>query len=103
EDARDDLNRMRRQKALLLATFEYFQDMGLFRYVIPAYSAYREHVQTDLTFNQITALTLFASERLEADAIFDYSLQGEYFSADGGQTYYLQLEEFGDTLVNYIF
>ena len=93
EDSRDDLNRMERQKSLLLATFEYFQDMGLFRYVIPTYATYREHVRTNLTFNQVTALTLFAAERLEADAIFDYSLQGEYFTVDDSETYYLALDE----------
>ncbi len=93
EDARDDLNRMERQKSLLLATFDYFQEMGLFRYVIPTYAAYREHVRTDLNFNQVTALTLFAGERLEADAIYDYSLQGEYFTRDDDDTYYLALDE----------
>ncbi len=93
EDARDDLNRMERQKALLLATFDYFQEVGLFRYVIPTYAAYREHVRTDLNFNQIAALSLFAAERLEAEAIYDYSLQGEYFSIDGGDTYYLSLDK----------
>ncbi|OPL12333.1 MAG: hypothetical protein AVO34_07435 [Firmicutes bacterium ML8_F2] len=92
-DARDDLNRIKRQKALLLATFDYFQEMGLFRYLIPAYSTYREHIHTDLSFNQIVALTLFAAERLEADAISDYSLQGDYFTTDGGQTYCLRLDE----------
>jgi len=93
EDARDDLNRMERQKSLLLSTFDYFQDVGLFRYVIPAYAAYREHVRTDLNFNQVTALTLFAAERLEADAIHEFSLQGEYFSIDDGETYYLSLDK----------
>jgi len=93
DDARDDLNRMERQKSLLLATFDYFQEMGLFRYVIPTYAAYREHVRTDLNFNQVTALTLFAAERLEADAIYDYSLQGEYYSSEDGDTYYLELDE----------
>jgi len=93
EDARDDLNRMERQKSLLLATFDYFQEMGLFRYVIPTYAAYREHVRTDFNFNQVTALTLFAGERLEADAIYDYSLQGEYFTRDDDDTYYLALDE----------
>ncbi len=103
-DARDDLNRMQRQRTLLLATFEYFQEMGLFSYVIPSYAAYREHVYTDLSFNQVAALALFAGERLEADAINDYSLQGEYFALDDGETYYLKLDqEFRDTLVNYIF
>ena len=92
-DSRDDLNRIKRQKALLLATFKYFQDMGLFRYVIPTYATYREHIHTDLSFNQVTALTLFAGERLEAGAIYDYSLQGEYFSTDNGATYYLALDE----------
>ncbi|HED24757.1 MAG TPA: LytR family transcriptional regulator [Firmicutes bacterium] len=92
-DTRDDLNRIKRQKTLLRATFAYFQDMGLFRYLIPAYSAYREHIHTDLSFNQIAALALFAAERLEAEAITDYSLQGEYFTTDGGQTYCLRLDE----------
>ncbi len=92
-DSRDDLNRMQRQKALLLATFDYFQDMGIFSYVIPTYAAYREHVYTDLSFNQVAALTLFAGERLEADAIRDYSLQGEYFKVDGGEIYYLAINE----------
>ncbi len=93
DDARDDLNRMERQKSLLLATFDYFQEMGLFRYVIPTYATYREHVRTDLNFNQITALTLFAAERLEAEAIYSYSLQGEYFYAGDEDTYYLDLDE----------
>ncbi len=93
EDARDDLNRMERQKGLLFATFEYFQEMGLFRYVIPTYATYREHVRTDLNFNQITALALFAAERLEADAIYDFSLQGEYFTGADSDTYYLALDE----------
>jgi polyisoprenyl-teichoic acid--peptidoglycan teichoic acid transferase len=92
-DARDDLNRMERQKALLLATFDYFQEMGLFSYVIPTYAAYREHIYTDLNFNQVAALTLFAAERLEADAIVDYSLQGEYFRRDDGENYYLLIDE----------
>ncbi len=92
-DSRDDLNRIKRQKALLHATFRYFQDMGLFRYVIPTYATYREHIHTDLSFNQVTALTLFAGERLESGAIYDYSLQGEYFSTDNGATYYLALDE----------
>lgn len=92
-DSRDDLNRIKRQKALLLATFKYFQDRGLFHYVIPTYATYREHIHTDLSFNQVTALTLFAGERLEAGAIYDYSLQGEYFSTDNGTTYYLAIDE----------
>ncbi len=104
EDARDDLNRMERQKSLLLATFDYFKEMGLFRYVLPAYEAYREHVRTDLNFNQVAALTLFAAERLEADAIYDYSLQGEYITRDDSDHYYLLLDKnFRDTLINYIF
>ncbi len=99
-DARDDLNRMQRQRSLLLATFEYFQEMGLFNYVLPSYAAYREHVHTDLSFNQVAALALFAGERLEADAIRDYSLQGEYFSTDGGETYYLEVDhELRDELI----
>lgn len=92
-DARDDLNRVERQKDLLLATFDYFQDRGLFRYVLPVYAAYREHLQTNLSFNQVAALTLFAAERLEAEAIQTYSLQGEYFRPGNGDTYYLRLEE----------
>jgi polyisoprenyl-teichoic acid--peptidoglycan teichoic acid transferase len=93
EDKRDDLNRMKRQKALLLATFEYFKDMGLFSYVLPTYTIYREHIRTDLSFNQIAALALFAGERLESDAIKDYSLTGEYFTPDEGKTYFLALDE----------
>ncbi len=96
-DSRDDINRMQRQKALLMATFKYFQEMGIFNYVIPTYSAYRDHVDTDLSFNQVAALTLFAAERLEADAIQDYSLQGEYFTLDQGQTYYLSINEHNKT------
>lgn len=92
-DSRDDLNRMQRQKDLLMATFEYFQDMGIFNYVIPTYSAYREHIYTDLNFNQVAALALFAGERLEADAIRDYSLQGEYFQIGDGEIYYLSINE----------
>jgi LCP family protein required for cell wall assembly len=92
-DARDDLNRIRRQKELLLATFRYFQEMGLFSYVVPTYAAYREHIITDLSFNQVAALALFAGERLESDAIHDYSLKGEYFTVDNGDTYYLLLDE----------
>ena len=92
-DARDDLNRIKRQKALLLATFDYFKKMGLFSYVIPSYVAYRENVYTDLNFNQVAALTIFAGERLETDAIGDYSLQGEYFTLDEGETYYLLIDE----------
>ncbi|MDW7729095.1 MAG: LCP family protein [Bacillota bacterium] len=92
-DTRDDLNRMSRQKELLLATFKYFQEMGLFSYVVPTYSAYREHVITDLSFNQVAALALFAGERLESDAIRDYSLEGEYFTIDNGKTFYLELDQ----------
>ncbi len=92
-DARDDLNRIKRQRSLLLATFDYFQEMGLFSYVIPTYAAYREHVRTDLNFNQVTALTLFAGERLEAEEIEDYSLQGKYFSLADEDTYYLSIDE----------
>ncbi len=92
-DARDDLNRMERQKSLLLATFDYFQEMGLFRYVIPTYSAYREHVRTDLNFNQVAALSLFAGERLEKDAIESYSLQGEYYPTEREDIYYLEIDE----------
>ncbi len=103
-DSRDDLNRMQRQRSLLFATFEYFQEMGLFNYVIPTYAAYREHVHTDLSFNQVAALTLFAGERLDSEAISDYSLQGEYFTLDDGETYYLKYDqEYRDRLVNYIF
>lgn len=92
-DARDDLNRITRQKTLLLATFDFFQEQGLFNYVIPVYAAYREHIYTDLSFNQVAALALFAGERLEADAISDYSLQGRYFSLEGDATYYLAVDE----------
>jgi len=103
-DARDDLNRMQRQRTLLLATFEYFQEMGLFNYVLPSYAAYREHVYTDLSFNQVAAMALFAGERLEKDAINDYSLEGEYFALDDGETYYLKIDQaFRDTLITYIF
>lgn len=99
EDTRDDLNRMKRQKALLLATFEYFKEMGLFSYVIPTYTAYREHIRTDLSFNQVAALALFAGERLESDAIKDYSLTGEYFSPDKGKTYFLALDEEANKII----
>lgn len=100
-DARDDLNRMKRQRSLLLATFEYFQEMGLFNYVLPSYAAYRDHVHTDLSFNQVAALALFAGERLETDAISDYSIQGEYFTMDGGETYYLEVDrEYKDSVIN---
>lgn len=92
-DIRDDLNRMQRQKSLMLATFEYFKEMGLFSYVIPTYTAYREHISTNLSFNQVAALALFAGERLESDSIKDFSLTGEYFSPDFGQNYYLVLDE----------
>ncbi len=92
-DARDDINRMERQKELLLATFEYFKEMSLFSYVIPTYLAYQEHIRTDLSFNQIAALAIFTGERLESDAIKDYSLTGEYFSSDEGKTYFLALDE----------
>ncbi len=91
-DYRDDLNRIERQKALLLATFEYFNEMGLFSYLIPTYNAYREHIRTDLSFNQVAALALFAGERLESESIKDYSLTGEYFSPDQGSTFYLALD-----------
>ncbi len=103
-DSRDDLNRMQRQRKLLRATFEYFQEMGLFNYVIPSYAAYREHIMTDLSFNQVAALTLFAGERLEAEAIRDYSLQGEYFRPDGGETYYLEIDrEYMEALLEDIY
>lgn len=99
EDTRDDLNRIKRQKALLLATFEYFKEMGLFSYVIPTYNAYRENVRTNLSFNQVAALALFAAERLESEAIKDYSLTGEYFSTDSGKNYYLALDEESNRVV----
>ncbi|MBM4236692.1 MAG: LytR family transcriptional regulator [Firmicutes bacterium] len=99
EDTRDDLNRMKRQKDLLLATFMYFKEMGLFSYVIPTYTAYREHIRTDLSFNQVAALAFFAGERLESDAIKDYSLTGEYFSPDEGETYFLALDEEANKLI----
>jgi LCP family protein required for cell wall assembly len=92
-DVRDDLNRIARQKKLLRYTFRYFQDMGLFSYVVPTYAAYRDHIDTNLSFNQVAALALFAGERLESDAMLDYSLSGEYFSPDNGETYYLQLDQ----------
>ena len=91
-DVRDDLNRIDRQKKLLRYTFRYFQDMGLFSYVIPTYAAYRDHIDTNLSFNQVAALALFAGERLESDSILSYSLTGEYFSPDNGENYYLQLD-----------
>lgn len=93
EDARDDLNRINRQKDLLLATFDYFQQQGLFNYVVPAYAAYREHVRTNLSFNQVAGLALFAGERLELDEIENFSLKGEYFSSDDGKSYYLRIDE----------
>ncbi len=103
EDARDDLNRIKRQRALLLATFDYFQKQGLFNYVVPAYAAYREHVRTNLSFNQVAGLALFAGERLELDEIDNFSLQGEYFSSDGGNTYHLRIDETGkETLLRKI-
>jgi polyisoprenyl-teichoic acid--peptidoglycan teichoic acid transferase len=92
-DARDDLNRMKRQKMLLRSTFEYFKEMGLFSYVLPTYTAYREHIRTNLSFNQVASLALFAGERLESNAIIDHSLKGEYFNLDDGSTYYLALDE----------
>lgn len=92
-DARDDLNRVKRQKALLRATFAYFKEMGLFSYVLPTYTAYRDNIRTNLTFNQVAALALFAAERLESNAISDYSLQGQYFSLDNGVTFLLALDQ----------
>jgi polyisoprenyl-teichoic acid--peptidoglycan teichoic acid transferase len=92
-DARDDLNRIARQKTLLLATFDFFQEQGLFNYVIPVYDAYRDHIYTDLSFNQVAALALFAGERLEADAISDYSLKGEYYKLNDGTSFYFAIDE----------
>ena len=66
--------------------------MGLFSYIVPTYATYREHIETDLSFNQVAALALFAGERLEGDAIRDYALTGNYFTHDGGETYYLALD-----------
>jgi len=93
EDTRDDLNRIKRQKALILATFDYYQEMGLMQYIIPAYAAYRDHLHTSLTFNQVAALTLFSGERLHSDAIYDYSLVGDYFTDPDDGHFYLVLNE----------
>lgn len=49
-EAQDDLERIERQKTLLVATFEHFQDMGRFRLVLPTYAAYRDHVPDKLAF-----------------------------------------------------
>lgn len=92
-DARDDLNRIRRQKSLLLATFRYFKDMGLFSYILPTYTVYRDHIDTNLNFNQVAALSIFAAERLEEDSIGDYSLHGEYVLIGKGEGYYLIIDE----------
>ncbi len=93
EDSRDDLNRIKRQKTLVLSTFDYYKEMGMLQYIIPTYAAYREHLFTTLSFNQVAALTLFISERLDKEAIYDYSLTGDYFRYEGDSHYYLLLNE----------
>lgn len=92
-DWQDDFNRIMRQKKLLRYTFRYFKDKGLFNYVVPMYAAYRDHIRTNLNFNQVAALALFAGEHLDDEALASYSLTGRYFKLAGDDSHYLELDE----------
>ena len=88
-----DLKRISRQKRLLRYSFKYFKEKGLFSYVLPVYAAYREHIRTDLSLNQVAALALFFSERLEHEAIISHVLTGNYKNLNAGQGLILEIDE----------
>ncbi len=89
-DAEDDLARINRQRELLLATFQYFKQTDRFQSIIPTYNVYRKHVFTNLSVQQIAALSVYAGDQLDPDAIRVYSLRGEY--RESGEVLYFMLD-----------
>jgi LCP family protein required for cell wall assembly len=101
-DVADDLARIERQKRLMIATFDHFKRTGRLKGILHTYQAYKDHVITNLSLNQVAALLVFAGERIELDSISLRSLQGELLE-HAGEPYLIPDERDLAALVKEVF
>ena len=97
-----DIDRIDRQQRLLMTLFEQLQDTSLIQEIPEIYQTVQSEIYTNLNFEQIAALSLFALN-IDLDTDFNrYSLQGEYMKAYSA-TYYVLDHTYTEEVLKEIF
>ena len=98
-----DINRIDRQQRLLLEVFNQMKDSALIAKIPEMYKTLQSQIMTNLNFEQIVALSLFALDFDLENGFNRYTLQGEYMAAYNASKYYVLNHEYTEHIVNEIF
>ncbi|MDD5018766.1 MAG: LCP family protein [Eubacteriales bacterium] len=97
-----DIDRIDRQQRLLMEVFNQMKDASLLEEIPEMYQTVQSEVYTNLNFEQIAALALFALN-LDLETECDrYTLQGEYMNAYNA-TYYVLDHTYTEEVIKEIF
>ena len=98
-----DINRIDRQQRLLVEVFNQMKDSSLIAKVPEMYKALESQIMTNLNFEQIVALSLFALDFDLETGFNRYTLKGEYMAAYNASKYYVLDHEYTEQIVEEIF
>lgn len=97
-----DVDRQERQRRMLISIFRELADTGQISNLPEIYQSLKDMVYTNLSFEQICALAVFAARFNDWDDIGQYTLKGEYHTAYGVYYYLIDQQAKAD-LVRQIF
>jgi len=87
-----DIDRTERQRKMLLALFSQLKKQDKVTVIPKIYEAMKDKIWTNLTFEQIIALAVFAQD-MDVSQIRQHSLKGTYMQAYNSKYYVLDLSE----------
>ena len=98
-----DIYRIERQQRLLMEVFGQMKDASMIEKIPEMYRALEPQIMTNLNFEQIVALSLFALDFDMENGFNRYTLKGEYMAAYNASKYYVLDHEYTEYIVREIF
>jgi len=98
-----DIARIDRQQRLLMEVFNQMKQASLVQDIPRMYKALEPQIMTNLNFEQIVALSLFALDFDIETGIERYTLRGEYMAAYNASKYYVLDHEYTEVIIREIF
>ncbi len=96
-----DIARIDRQQRMLMAIFEQLKDSGQIANLPSIYQAVEENIQTNLSFTQISSLSLLALQ-MDFEQLSRHSLEGSNLMVGAASCWGLNLNSL-DTLIQEVF